>query len=342
MSATIYDIAKVCNCSTTTVSKVFNNSGKISETKRQEVLKVAAELGYVPSQSARTLASTSKSSHLVAVVLHTTEDRSITHEFFSELLNSFRIEMEKNDYDICFLRDLDRDNSSYSYEGLINSRGIDGVLVLSTSFDSKRIQELLKLDIPLVGLNNDLFKYTMSSNNKEVVAEMVDYLVKMGHKRMAYVIPKHEGVSEERYQGFLEGLRRNNIEFDKRMEVEGQFYSKESAKIATDNAFKTGYDPTVIIYPDDYTAIHAIPYLRSLGKKVPKDISLVGFDGIEIASMMRPEITTIRQDTNALGKAAAALMLKQIKNETIENPHIITKASVICGQTVLNLKEEQR
>lgn len=340
MPATIYDIAKACNCSTTTVSKVFNNSGKISKQKRNEILKVSAKLGYFPSQSARSLASTSKSSHLIGVVLHTSEDRSITHEFFSNLLNSFRIEMENNDYDICFLRNLDHMKTKYTYEGLVRSRGIDGVLILSTFFDKPKIQQLFKSNIPMVGFDSGFLKYTMSSDNKEAVSRMVDYLVSKGHTRIAYVVPNHRGVSEERYQGFLEGLERNNIPFDARMEVQGMYYCEDAAKVATDNALKSGFNPTVIMYPDDYTAIKAIPYLRSLGYKVPKDISIVGFDGIVIATMMRPKITTIIQDSDGLGKAAAKLLLQQINHQRISNPHMVVDASIFEGETVLNMKED--
>ena len=339
MATTIYDIAKQCHCSTTTVSKVFNKSGKISDKKREEILKVASKLNYVPSQSARTLASSSKSSHLIGVVLHTSEDRSITHELFSKLLNSFRIELEKRDYDICFLRNIN--NKNYKYEHLIKSRGIDGVLILSST-STKTVQELIKTDIPIVGFDNGTLEYTFSCNNREIVAEMVDYLVSQGHKRIAYVCPKHSGVSEVRFQGFLDGLKRNNIPFDPRMDVEGMYYSEESSKIGTDKALKSGLNPTVIMYPDDYTAINAIPYLRSLGYKVPKDISIVGFDGIIIARMMRPKITTIKQDPIGLGKKAAELLLKQIEHKEIKNKHLVVDASIFKGETVLNLKEESK
>ena len=339
MAATIYDIAKACHCSTTTVSKVLNNQGKISKEKRDEILETAKKLGYVRSQTARSLASSDKSSKMVGILLHILEDKSITHELFSGILNSFRNEMEKNGYDICFLRNIDED-SDLEYKDFISSRGLDGLFIISASIEKEKTLNLLKEeDIPLVTFDVENSKVEISSNNKESVASLVDYLVKMGHRRIVFVRPRTYGVSKERYEGFLMGLERNHIEFDERMVVEAPFYSSNSAKIATDLALNSDFNPTVIMYPDDYTAISAIKYLRELGKKVPKDISITGFDGIEIASIMHPSLTTIRQDTKQIGYVAASELLKQINKEAINKKRIIISAEVVEGGSIINLNK---
>ena len=330
--ATISDIAKRCHCSTTTVSKVLNNSGSISDEKTKEILEVARELKYVRNNSARTLASSNKSSSLIGIILHINEDKSITHELFSNILNYFRIEMEKHDFDICFLRHLEED-SPYEYEDFINAKGIDGVFILSADITLKKIQNLIHSDIPVVGFDLPYAKYTVSSDNKEAVASMVDYLVSLGHRSICYVAPKDIGVAYERKLGFLEGLKRNNIPPDDRMIVTAPFYSSESAKIATDLALSSGISPTAIMYPDDYTAISAIPYLRSLGLKVPLNISITGFDGVEIAAVMRPVIATSRQDVKNIAIEAAKLLLKQISKTEIDEPHIVVKTTLIVGDS---------
>ena len=330
--ATISDIAKRCHCSTTTVSKVLNNSGNISLEKKREILEAARELKYVRNNSARTLASSNKSSNLIGIILHISEDKSITHELFSNILNYFRIEMEKNNFDICFIRQLEED-SAYEYEDFINSKGIDGVFILSASMELQKIRNLLASDVPVVGFDLPIAKYNISSNNKEAVASMVDYLVSLGHKQICYVAPKDFGVARVRKEGFLEGIKCNNIPFDERMIVVAPFYSSESAKIATDKALSSGIEPTAIMYPDDYTAISAIRYLRSLGKKVPLNISITGFDGVEVASVMRPEITTSSQDFKNIGIEAAKLLLKQINKEEIKEPHVVVKTTLLKGES---------
>ena len=194
MSETIYDIAKACHCSTTTVSKVLNNTGSISSKKTQEILRVAKELGYMRSHSARSLASSNHSSNLIGVYLHINEDQSITHELFSKIVNSFRIEIEKCGYDICFIRTLSEDEK-YSYLDMIAARGIDGVLVLSTQTKNLKLKQLIDSSIPLVAFDIYNSKYMVCSNNTESVANMVDYLVSMGHRKICYVCPDESGVS---------------------------------------------------------------------------------------------------------------------------------------------------
>ena len=338
MAVTIYDIAKKCQCSTATVSKVLNGAGKISAEKKKEILEAAKELGYVTNQSARSLASSNKASKLIGVVLHTLEDKSIAHEMFSNILNYFRMVLEKNGYDICFLRNLN-DDDVLEYRDFIRARDLDGVFILSADASEKKIIQLLKEDIPMVAFDVTTAKYQVHSNNTEAIAEMVDYLHKMGHERICYVFPHDYGVSKQRYEGFLLGLKRNNIPFDPRMIITAPFFSHNSAELATDAALNSGYNPTVIMYPDDYTAIHAIPYLRKLGLKVPHDISITGFDGIEIATAVRPSLVTIRQNAKETGIAAGEMLLKLINKENLDSSTRVIKSSLVHGHSVMEIEK---
>ena len=339
MGTTIYDIAKKCHCSTTTVSKVFNNSGKISEEKAKLIRKTAEEMGYTPNASARFVAGGAKLSRLLGVILQINEDKGLGHELFSRILNSFRMEAEKQGYDICFLSRLD-DDSPYSYLNKLESRGCSGVFALSARIKEKKIQELYQSDIPVVSFDYDKGKSSISSNNEESVAELVNYLVKLGHRRICYVHPDDSELCLKRKEGFILGLKQNNIPFDERMVVSAPFFSEGSAQIATDKALASGINPTAIMYPDDYCAINAIPYLRSLGYKVPRDISITGFDGIEVASIMRPSITTIGQDAKALGREAARLLLAQIENPKVINKHIVIPAHLQKGESTRDITKE--
>lgn len=341
MAATIYDVAKACHCSTTTVSKVLNNAGKISLEKKEEILRVAKELGYMRSQSARSLASNNHSSNLIGVYLHINDEQSITHELFSKIINSFRIEIEKDEYDICFVRIL-KDDDKYSYQDLFASRGIDGALILSTQTKNHKLNKLIKSDLPLVTFDIYNSKCCVCSNNDESVASMVDYLASLGHRRICYVCPDESDVSLERKQGFLMGLERNNIPFDERMIVAAPYYSKDSAKIGTDKALASGIEPTVIMYPDDYTAIAAIPYLRKNGYHVPRDISITGFDGIDIGSVMRPSLTTTVQNTGEIGKKAAELLLNQIKNNKIDQKRVVVPTTLHRGESVIKIDQKTK
>ena len=339
MSVTIYNIAERCHCSTTTVSKVLNGKGKISEKKKKEIMEAAKDLGYIPSKSAISLASTSKASKLIGVILHISEDKSFTHEAFSKVLNSFRIKMESNDYDICFLRNLSNDDE-IDYLTLIKARGLDGVFMLSADIHDEKVKKLTHDDIPYVTFDMLNTKYYVSSNNQEVVADLVDYLVSLGHRRICFVHPHNYEIAQERYLGFLKGLKRNNIPLEDGMIIYAPYYCHDSAKITVEKVLESNYHPTVIMFQDDYTAIDAIPILRSHNLKVPNDISITGFDGISITRSIRPSLTTIKQDCEKIGLEAAELLLKQIKKEKIDVPHVIVDAQIEKCNSVLDLKNK--
>lgn len=339
--ATIYDIAKACGCSTTTVSKVLNGTGHISKKKKEEILATTARLGYVPSHSARTLASSNKSSRLIGIFLHINEEQGIAHEFFSKVLNSFRLQMEQYDYDICFLRDFD-DKHKREYQNMISARGIDGAFVFSSSaLTNKKLLSVLEKKIPVVGFDIIDAQSFVTSDNMESTTRLVDYLVSQGHQRICYVSPSDIGVSRKRKKGFLIGLEKNGIPFDERMIIRAPYFCADSAKIATDKALSSGINPTVIMYPDDYTALAAIPYLESKGYRVPEDMSLTGFDGLESGHLVHPSIVTCVQDAHALGTKAAELLMKLIAKESVEKKEIIVPTTLYQGDSVYCLKGEK-
>ncbi|WP_298768736.1 LacI family DNA-binding transcriptional regulator [uncultured Fibrobacter sp.] len=336
MSATIYDIAKRCNCSIATVSKVFNNTGTISKKKREEILRVSHELGYIPSESARGLAKADKTTKMIGVLLHINDDKSIGHYLFSSILNSFRIVVEQYGYDVAFLSKIEED-SPYTYLDKVKSRGFDGVFVISANKTETKVKHLFESDYPLVAFDNPGSGCTLTSNNKEIVSELVDYLVSKGHRKICYILPQNKGIAKIRFEGFIEGLKRNGIEFDERMVIPGSYFTIDSVEKETDLALKSGIEPTVIMYPDDYSAVNAIPYLRKLGMKVPSNISVTGFDGIDIASVMHPSIVTVKQDAKSIGYEAAMALIKLINKEPVQKRKIVVPALICEGTSVKNI-----
>ncbi|MCR4562560.1 MAG: LacI family transcriptional regulator [Bacilli bacterium] len=338
MGATIYDIAKKCHVSTTTVSKVFNKAGKISKETTELILKTAEEMGYSPRASARFIAGGSKYSNLIGVLLEINENKGISHELFSKILNSFRIEAEKFNYDICF---ISKGSKNASYINKIESRGCSGVFCLCALDKKARVEELEKNNIPVVAFDYGTSALSISSDNTESIERMVTHLVNLGHRRIVYVSPDDTEVTTDRRQGFINGLKKNNIELDPRMIVKAPYFSEGSAKMGTDLALASGINPTAIMFPDDYSAINAIPYLRELGYRVPKDISVTGFDGIDVCSLMKPTITTVMQDAKEIGREAAKMLLSAIETGDKEKIHKIIPSTIMEGESVRNILDEE-
>lgn len=328
---TIYDIAKKCNCSYTTVSKVFNNTGAISEKKKQEIFAAAKELGYIPNSTARSLAT--KKSHIIGVILHNFEDRGITHELFSRILNSFRIEAEKNGYDILLIS-----QNHESYLMSCKSRAIDGVFVMCCDYSLEKSKELINGEIPFVCFDNNDVPNSVQSDNKEAIAQMVDYLVSKGHKNIMYINPDDNApVTRSRLEGYKLGLERNNIEFDSRFIQKGSYFHEGASKLNVENVINSGVEFTAVMFPDDYSAIGAAKYLKQYEKEKGIKISYTGFDGVEVTEILASTVTTIKQNTKLIGETAAKILLNEIEGKKTKKatyiPTIINE-----GETVVDLK----
>lgn len=306
---TIYDIAKKCNCSYTTVSKVFNNTGAISEKKKKEIFAAAKELGYIPNSTARSLAT--KKSNIIGVILHNFEDRGITHELFSRILNSFRIEAEKNGYDILLIS-----QNHESYLMSCKSRAIDGVFVMCCDYSLEKSKELMNGEIPFVCFDNNDVPNSVQSNNKEAIAGMVDYLVSKGHRNIIYINPDDDApVTRSRLEGYMLGLERNNIKFDPRFVQKGSYFHEGASKLNVENVINSGIDFTAIMFPDDYSAIGAAKYLKQYEKEKGIKISYTGFDGVEVTEILASSVTTIKQNTELIGETAAKILLNEIEGK---------------------------
>lgn len=306
---TIYDIAKKCNCSYTTVSKVFNNTGAISEKKKKEIFAAAKELGYVPNSTARSLAT--KKSNIIGVILHNFEDRGITHELFSRILNSFRIEAEKKGYDILLIS-----QNHESYLMSCKSRAIDGVFVMCCDYSLEKSKELMNGEIPFVCFDNNDVPNSVQSNNKEAIAGMVDYLVSKGHRNIMYINPDDNApVTRSRLEGYMLGLERNNIKFDPRFVQKGSYFHEGASKLNVENVINSGIDFTAIMFPDDYSAIGAAKYLKQYEKEKGIKISYTGFDGVEVTEILASSVTTIKQNTELIGETAAKILLNEIEGK---------------------------
>lgn len=328
---TIYDIAKKCNCSYTTVSKVFNNTGAISEKKKQEIFAAAKELSYIPNSTARSLAT--KKSHIIGVILHNFEDRGITHELFSRILNSFRIEAEKNGYDILLIS-----QNHESYLMSCKSRAIDGVFVMCCDYSLEKSKELINGEIPFVCFDNNDVPNSVQSDNKEAIAKMVDYLVSKGHRNIMYINPDDNApVTRSRLEGYKLGLERNNIEFDSRFIQKGSYFHEGASKLNVENVINSGVEFTAVMFPDDYSAIGAAKYLKQYEKEKGIKISYTGFDGVEVTEILASTVTTIKQNTKLIGETAAKILLNEIEGKKTKKatyiPTIINE-----GETVVDLK----
>ena len=330
---TVYDIAKYCGVSPSTVSKVMNNYSSIPLETKNKILKAMKELDYVPNAGARTL-SKGKSFNVGVLTYFGTNISPFKHSLFSDILDSFQSEMNKKNYDLLFISKNVRGKDASFLKNCL-SRRVDGVLLFG-DIKNNELQEVLNSDIPSISfdyLGNN--SSSVSSNNAEMTIKLVDYLVSLGHKKIAFVSGDTENdVSNIRFEAYKKALSKNKIKVDDNLIVVSRYYETDNIEKTIKSLLELKEKPTAIMFPDDYTAIAAIKILSKFGLSCPNDISITGFDGINVGQMISPTLTTIKQDVKKIGQELAKELLKMLTNNTLEKKHIIVEGQLIEGESV--------
>ncbi|ULO07192.1 LacI family DNA-binding transcriptional regulator [Paenibacillus sp. 19GGS1-52] len=308
---TIYDIAKRTGYSPTTVSKAFNNYSDVREKTRQDIIRTAQEMGYVPNSHARTL--TTKKSWTIGVLFIESTGVGIRHPFFSSVIESFKQVAVSKGYALMFIsKDVGGKQSGYLENCRI--RGVDGVVVFLSDYEDPYFQELLDSAIPTVILDFETPKsHTVCSNNMAGAVLAVDHLASLGHRKIAHI---SGGVNtfpgSERERGYKAAMKQLGLEVSDSYIVAGPYYSLENGYSAMKELLQLPDRPTAVFASGDLLALGAVMAAKDSGLSVPTDISVIGYDDIDLARHVTPALTTIRQDTVLLGSQAADLLFSTI------------------------------
>lgn len=325
---TIYDIAKRTYYSPTTVSKAFNNYSDVREKTRQEIFRVAQEMGYLPNSHARTL--TTKKSWTIGVLFVENTGFGIRHPFFSAVIESFKKVAVDKGYALMFIsKDVGGKQSGYLENCRI--RGVDGVVVFLSDYEDPYFRELLESDIPTVILDFETTQsHTVCSDNTDGAQLAIEYLVSLGHRKIAHISGgMNTFPGKTRELGYKNAMKQQGLEVPESYVVNGAFYSRESGYQAMLELLKLPDRPTAVFASGDMLALGAIMAVKDSGLSVPLDISVVGYDDIDLAEYVTPALTTIRQDTELLGSRAADILLASIEGKQLDKEAVLVPVEVI-------------
>ena len=330
------DIAKACGVSVATVSKALNNYTDIGPKTRDKVRKTAEALGYFPNSSARAL-KTNRTWNL-GVLLEDEANSGLTHPFFAEILQSFKVTAESRGFDLTFT------SSSISarkmtYLEHCRYRGVDGVVIACINFYDPAVQELVVSDLPVVTIDHVFDNcISVSSDNVSGMYELTDYVCSLGHRKIAFIHGSDSSVSRSRLGGFYRALAEHGVDIPEEYILESPYLDLRSAGEATEKLLALPNRPTCILYPDDLSCIGGMNVLRAHGLKVGSDISIAGYDGNRLAPLLDPPLTTIRQDTEAIGRLAAEKLIQSIEEpKTTIMEQLTVKGSLIKGASVASI-----
>lgn len=332
----IKDISIRCGVSVATVSKALNNHSDIAESTKENVKKVAQEMGYFPNAFARAL-KTNRTYNLG--VLFIDEARSgLTHEYFANVLDSFKVEAENKGYDITFInKHMGQKNMSY-YEHS-KYRGVDGVVIACIDFSDPDIIELIHGELPVVTIDHVFDNRTaIISDNIKGMKDLITYIYEMGHRKIAYIRGADSSVTQNRVGSFYKTLGELGIEVPDDYVKAGIYHDSETTAKLTKELLELKDRPTCIIFPDDFSCMGGISAIKEQGLRIPEDISIVGYDGILLSQVLNPKLTTLKQDTKTLGESAANKLIALIENpKATIIERVVVEGKVLKGESVRKL-----
>lgn len=330
---TIKMIAQKCGYSVSTVSKALNNAPDIGAETAEFIRKTASEMGYTPNFAARALKTTR--THNFGVLFEDKTRSGLTHEFFSQILNSFKHRAEELGYDISFISDL-LGGRDITYAEHARYRNYDGVLIASVDYTEQSVRDLVYCGIPVVTIDyefNDCGSVT--SDNVQGMRDLVTYVHSQGHTKIAFIYGEETAVTRSRIASFYQTCKELGIEVPEGYVIPGDFHNPAASGLASRKLMEMEDRPTCILYPDDISYIGGMNELERMGVSIPEDISAAGYDGIRLSQMLRPRLTTLQQDAEVMGASAAEELARAVDEGKRYIPRrIVVPGKVLTGETV--------
>ena len=329
-NVTMKDIAEMAGVSKATVSMVMNKKdASISDATRKKILKIAKEMSYIPNSIARSLST--KKSGTIGIILP-----DITNPFFSEMARAIEDEAERLEYNLIICNtdnDIDKEEK---YIELLISKLIDGVIFMSGGKSNESITLLKNNNVPFVlvdryieGYKDD---YGVFCLNKQGVKDGIKYLYEKGKRKIVFVKGSENlEVSNQRLEGYIDAMKNYGI-YDEKYIFEGDF-NVEGGIIATEKIISTFHNLDAIFYSNDMMALGGMKILLRNGYKIPRDISIVGFDNIHISEVIEPELTTIAQPIYIMGKKACSILIDVINGEIPNEKQVYFETKLIIRGT---------
>ena len=335
---TIRDVAAEAKVSVATVSYVLNGKKKVSEQTKQRVLDVIDRLGFIPDLNARGLSV--KDTRLFGIVVPQTEpgSRLMFHNlFYSELLGSIEYAARKRGYHVI----ISATDVTEDYLQLIQERNLAGVIIIGT-YENRFFDRLNELDVPVVLIDSyckyDYFhKLRLDDEYSTYLA--TNYIISQGNKKIALATGsiQADGVMQKRYRGFLKAMKENHIEFDKNDLYETTVEYEGGVEVAR-KILQSKSDITAVVATADVMAIGMMKGFFEAGVKIPEQISIIGFDDLDISKFMTPGLTTIRQPISQKGERAVELLVENIENPNMKKVDEIFPVELIERGSVAERK----
>lgn len=319
----IREVAKLAQVSPATVSRVINGTAKVDDEKRKRVLNVISETGFVPNEVARSLFK--KSAKIIGLILPTIEN-----PFFTQLASAIEQTADEYGYRLVLCNTNDQPEKERAAFSMLASMNADGIIL--TTNNEETYECVNQCPIPVVitdrGIETEAWAGYIHSDHYEGGRLAAQHLIDCGCQNIVCIRgPMEISSARDRYEGYRSVCCENH----RQEQVIDCSYDFEQGLKVTETLIETFPEVDGIIACNDMVAISVYKVLHSKGIRVPEDVQLIGYDDIRLSVLMTPELTTIAQPVDKIGRKAAELI---IRNDNHDNPkEFIFEAKLIQRDT---------
>ncbi len=305
---TIKDVARRAEVSVSTVSRVLNDQPYVADELRLRVLNAIDELGYKPSRVAQRLRATK--SRLVGVILS-----DIANPFYIDVLRGFEHILSADGMSVLISNtngDQDRESEIIR---MMQLEGVAGILIAPTREESPAISEVGTNGLPVVVVDRQMMDSqidTVLIDNFKGSLSAVQHLIELGHRQIGVISgPLHLTSGRERYAGYLQAMSDAKLAVRSDLTRFGD-YKQRSGYTLAQELITSPDPPTALFVANNVMTIGALNAIHQIGRKIPDEIAVIGFDDVSWAVSLNPPLTTVAQPTFDIGKKAAELLLARI------------------------------
>lgn len=326
---TIYDVARLAGVSTATVSRLLNGTGQIAPATRAAIEAAVEQLGYRPNTIARSLVT--KSTQTIALLLP-----DITNPFYAALVSGIQEHALRQDHTMLLCTTEGDPEREEQYLGLLRAKQVDGALVDGLVLPPDRIARFVQDGFPIVCLDRDIESDAIPLVQVDNLAGgrlAADHLLSLGHSTIAHVTgPRALGISDERLRGYREALAAAGIAADPELVAEGRF-TEQGGYEATRTLLGRGAGFTAVFAGNDLSAIGVLHAIAESRRRVPEDVSVVGFDDLRLSAFTTPPLTTVQQPAAEIAQRATELLFDLAGGRNVETtrhllePRLVVRAS---------------
>lgn len=344
MAVTIKDVAKKAAVAPSTVSRVISDSPKISEQTKRRVRKIIEEMGYHLNYNARVLVQ--QSTKTIGIVMKNSTSESLHSPFTPEIIRGISALCSKHDFSISLTTGESEEAIFQDTVKMVQGKRVDGMIVLYSKKDDKVVPYLIENGIPFVVVGKPLISANkiMFVDNDNVLAarEATDFLINLGHKRIAFVGGDLQfEVAEARLNGYTQAMSLSKLDVQEAYPKNIQFNPEQGKQVITELMYRTE-PPTALVVTDDLNALIILSVLREINIKVPDDVSIISFNNSKIARIASPPLTSVDVQIYQLGYESARCLIEEITDPSTFKKSVIIPTVIEERESCLPYKQKKQ